>query len=403
METRETNRVNMIRTTLNYCTNNPNPTSGIGAFAGVKTTAENKLILIDQLDQIVIRSVKDVTLDTILIRNTMSNIALKCGDAVSAYASTVNNNVLRGKVTYTLPQLNRLKKDEVDDVCQTIHDEANANILTAGPFGYTATDVTDLNTAIQLYRSSMQDPRSFTVTKKQAVANIKLLIRETINIIFKQQMDRMVNTVKAVFPDFVKGYYFSREIIDLGSTTAKVRGILRNPEGTFLVGASFYITKTGQTNKEFETSTNTEGKYGIANIPADDYDLYWSALGYHTITETNLHIPAGKEFTRNKVMQHIVYSGTINSGQLLNILGPSNPEWHAGVTIKIKNTTTGSNIVSIAFYTADNAGDGYSGSNGTVLTNGQEEIHTMTAAEFKAYLNIQNQSPFNGTYEISFL
>ena len=102
-------------------------------------------------------------------------------------------------------------------------------------------------------------------------------------------------------------------------------------------------------------------------------------------------------------MQHIVYSGTINSGQLLNILGPSNPEWHAGVTIKIKNTTTGSNIVSIAFYTADNAGDGYSGSNGTVLTNGQEEIHTMTAAEFKAFLNIQNQSPFNGTYEISFL
>jgi hypothetical protein len=166
METRETNRVNMIRTTLNYCTNNPNPTSGIGAFAGVKTTAENKLILIDQLDQIVIRSVKDVTLDTILIRNTMSNIALKCGDAVSAYASTINNNVLRGKVTYTLPQLNRLKKDEVDDVCQTIHDEANANILTAGPFGYTATDVTDLNTAIQLYRTSMQDPRSFTVTKK---------------------------------------------------------------------------------------------------------------------------------------------------------------------------------------------------------------------------------------------
>jgi hypothetical protein len=158
METISANRVNMIRTTLNYCTTNPTPTSGIPAFAGVKTTTENKLLLIDQLDQIVVRSVKDVTLDTMLIRKAMSNIALKCGDAVSAYATGINNNVLRGKVTYTLPQLNRFKKEEVDDICQVIHDEANANILLAGPFGYTPTDVTDLLTAITLYRASMQDP-----------------------------------------------------------------------------------------------------------------------------------------------------------------------------------------------------------------------------------------------------
>ncbi len=403
MEARETNRTNMIRTTLNYCTNNSTPTSGITAFAGVKTTASNKLVLIDQLDQIVIRSIKDVTLDTILIRSTMSNIALKCGDAVSAYASTINNNVLRGKVTYTLPQLNRFKKEEVDDICQTIHDEANSNILLAGPFGYTATDVTDLQTSIDLYRASMQDPRAFTVSKKQAVANIKLLIREIINIIFKQQIDRMVNTVKATNPDFVQGYYFSREIIDLGSTTAKVRGILRNPEGTFLLGASFYLTKTGMPEKIAETTADADGKYGIANLLPDDYDLYWSALGYQTITETNLHIPAGKEFTRNKVMQHIVLTGTITSGQQLNILGPSNPEWRVGTTIKIKNTTTTPMIGGIAFFPANNPGDGYPGTGGSILLTGQEEIHIITAADFKPYLNIQNQGPNSGTYEITFL
>jgi hypothetical protein len=402
METISANRVNMIRTTLNYCTNNPNPTSGILAFAGVKTTTENKLLLIDQLDQIVVRSVKDVTLDTILIRKAMSNIALKCGDAVSAYATGINNNVLRGKVTYTLPQLNRFKKDEVDDICQVIHDEANSNILLAGPFGYTATDVTDLLTAITLYRASMQDPRAFTVSKKQAVANIKLLIREIIDINLKGQLDKMVNTVKATAPDFVQGYYFSREIIDLGSTTAKVRGIIRNPEGTFLAGAKFYLTITGQTTKVGESLADSLGKYGIANLPANDYDLYWENLGYITQTETNVHISAGKEITRNITLQHIIYSGTINSGQLINILGPSNPEWRPGATIKIKNTTTTPMIGGINFFPALNPGDSFSGEGSTLLP-GQEETHIITASEFKPYLNIQNQGPNSGTYEITFL
>jgi len=402
MGTRETNLTNMIRTTLNYCTDNPAPTSGIGAFAGVKTTAENKLILIDQLDQIVVRSVKDVTLDTALIRTTMSNIALKCGDAVSAYASTVNNNILRGKVTYTLPQLNRFKKEEVDDICQTIHDEANTNIAVAGSFGYTSTDVTDLDTAIILYRASMQDPRAFTVSKKQAVANIKLLIRETIDIIFKQQIDRMVNTVKASNADFVQGYYFSREIINLGSTTAKVRGTLRNEEGTFLVGVKFYIVSVSLNQKVAETLSLAGGKYGIANIPADDYDLYWEFPGYQPVTETNLHIPAGKEFMRNKILQHIVISGSITSGQLINIFGPANPEWHIGATIKIKNTSSASSGTTISFFPADNPGDGFSGT-GSQLSPGQEETHTVIASEFKPYVNIQNQGPNSGTYEITIL
>ena len=397
------NRVNMVRTTLNHIALDPTPVMSIPAFAGVRTTAINKLTLIDQLTQIANRSVRDVTLDTNLIRITMSNIALKVGDAVSAYAASVNNNVLRGKVTFTLPKLNKFKKDEVDDICQTIHDEANTNIAVAGPFGYDATDVTDLQTAIDLYRTSMQSPREFTITKKQANANITLLAREIIDNIFKKQMDKMVNTKKATFPDFVQAYYFAREIINIGSTTAKVRGTLRNPEGTFLVGATFYITKTGETQKVGESLADSLGKYGISHLLADDYDLYWSALGYETLTESNLHIPAGKEFTRNKVLQHTVITGTITSGQQLNILGPSNPAWRVGATVKIKNTTTTPMVGGIAFFPANNPGDGYPGSGGSILLPGQEETHIITAADFKPYLNIQNQSTNSGTYEITFL
>lgn len=402
MGTRETNLTNMIRTVLNYCTNNPTPTSGIPAFAGVKSTTENKLVLIDQLDQIVIRSVKDVTLDTILLRETMSNIALKCGDAVSAYASTINNNVLRGKVTYTLPQLNRFKKDEVDDICQAIHDEANTHIASAGAFGYTATDVSDLLTAIQLYRSSMQDPRSFIVSKTQAVTNIKLLIREIIDINLKQQIDKMVNTLKTSHPDFVQGYFLSREIINLGTTHAKLRGTVTNDLGTFLVGASIFITRTGETEKVAQTLSIAGGKYSISPIPVDDYDFYWEHIGYETQTEINVHISAGEEVNRHIILMHKVYTGTVNGNSQLNILGPANPEWRVGATVKIKNTTSGPTIGGLLFFPANNPGDGWDGS-GSPIFPGQEVSFIINDPDFKPYLNAFNQGPNTQSYEITFL
>jgi len=314
MTTYLTNLINMIRTLLNYCTTNAAATAGIAAFAGVKTTADNKLILIDGLNQLSSGSVTGVTLDTIIIRQTMTDIALKCGDAVSAYASSVNNNTLRQKVTYTISSLNRLRKEDIDDICQQIHDEANTHIVAAGPFGYDATDVTDLATAINLYRTSMQNPRAFTVSKKQANENIKLLTREIVDNLFEKQMDRMAKTLRTSNPEFVQGYFYSREIINLGSTTAKVRGSVKNALEEPLVGVTITMRKTGQLNKIAETLSGIGGKYILTDFPADDYDLYWQFPGYQAITEINVHIAAGKEIRRNITMQPV-------TGQTITIQG----------------------------------------------------------------------------------
>src|SRR5690606_36052696 len=214
MQTRISNRVNMLRTTLNYLTDNAAATAAIAAFAGIKTTADNKLTLIDQLTQIADGTTGGVTLDTNIIRATMSNIALKCGNGLSAYAASINNNTLHAKVTYTLPQLNRMKKEEVDDVCQTIHDEADTHIADAGSFGYDAADITDLQTSIDLYRTASQSPRQAIISRSEAKKNITLLVREVIDDSFVKQLDKMVNTLKLSNIEFVNTYFRSREIID---------------------------------------------------------------------------------------------------------------------------------------------------------------------------------------------
>ena len=402
MENTISNRANMIRSTQTWCTNNPTPTMGIPAFAPVKGNVDSKLILIDGLTAIADASTSGVTLDTILLRNVMTTFALKCGDAVSAYAASVNNNTLRAKVTFTISQMNRFKKEEVDDICETIHFEANANMMAAGAFGYTLVDVTDLFSAISLYRTSIQNPRQAIITRATAKENIKAMMRDIIDNLYKKQMDKMVNTLKISQPDFHSNYFKARIILDLGSTSAKLRGSLKNTEDIPLVGASVYLALTGTTTKVAETVTTTGGKYNLTPLVMGDYDFYWEELGYLTQTEINVHISPGEEVNRNIILQHLVISGTINSGQIINIFGPANPAWRVGATIKIKNTTTTPMIGGIHFYPANNPGDAFSGS-GSNLFPGQEETHTITAIDFKLYLNIQNQGPNSGTYEITFL
>lgn len=402
MEKVISNRVNMIRATLTFCTNNPAATAGILEFANAKATADTKLVLIDNLNMIAGGTSKGVTLDTNLLRKAMTDIAYKCGRALNAYAVTNNNNTLKLKVDYKLSDFKEMKKDEVDDVCQVIQTEANTNIAAAGGFGYDAADVTDLATAIGLYRTAMQNPRQAIISKSDAILQIKSISRNIIDISFKEIMDSMVETLRASNPNFVNTYKQAREIIDIGSTTAKVRGIIKNENGTYLVGAKFYLTLTGDNQKMDETTAGTGGKYGIANLAANDYDLYWEHPFYQQKVETNVHISAGKEIKRNVTLFNIPpITGTINPGQVINIFNNAMPFWTPGVTVTIKNTTSGPGINSITFYLANNPGDGYPGSGGSVLTPGQQEAHTITAAEFKPCLNIQNQSPNTGTYEIT--
>jgi len=302
MDNRDSNRVNMIRATLQYCTDNSSATSGIQAFALVLATAGNKLLLIDSLDQLAMGTTKGVTLDTTALRKAMTAIALKCSSAVIAYATAVNNNTLKAKVNFTESDLKRMKKEEVDDVCQTIHDVTNANIGNAQNYGISSTDVSDLQIAINLYRTSVQNPRQALISKNDAKKQIKELINEIIKNIFKNQMDKMVNTLKSSNPNFVNKYVSSRKIIDLGKTTGKLRGTITDKGKKPLANASVKLRVTSQTEIAYQTQSDEKGKFGTANIKPGNYDIEVSLANFQTITETNVRFGPGKELQRKYVM-----------------------------------------------------------------------------------------------------
>jgi hypothetical protein len=302
MQKRDTNRTNMIRATLTWCTDNSAATSSIPMFASIKATVENKLILIDQLTQIDMSGTKGVTLDTLKLRHSMQNIAFKCSCAIGAYAATQKNNTLRAKVNYTLNALNAKKKEEIDDICQTIHDEALTNFAAATSFGYTNPDITDLQTAINLYRQSVQNPRQAIIKRKVAKETLRTLINEIKDTLFKQVMDPMAQTLLLTNPNFVSGYFQAREIIDLGTTHTRVAGTITNPNGTPIPNATFIAHKTGEPQIKVKAQTDTRGRYSIPKFPPGDYDFQWHHPNYKPKTETGVHIRPGKEHKRKIIL-----------------------------------------------------------------------------------------------------
>jgi len=223
MDTIDTNHVNMIQTTVDFCNSNTSATAGIPAFAPVVTTVENKLVLIAGLDAIAMATTKGVTLDTKNLKRVMIDIALKVAKGAFAYASSINNQTLKSSVDYSFSDLNELKKEEADDICQSIHDTGNANAGNISNFGVNATDISDLQTAINLYGTAVQNPRQAVINKKDAKAQIKRLIREITLILFKEQMDAMVYTLKTSNTNFFNKYFLAREVIDLGKGTTRLK------------------------------------------------------------------------------------------------------------------------------------------------------------------------------------
>jgi hypothetical protein len=302
MDNKSANRVNMIRATKTLCENNTAATAGIAAFAGELLKVKNNLVLINSLDLIIIGTSKGVTLDTNQLRKTMTDFGLVCANATYAYASSVNNNTLKALVDFPEYKLNGQKKDEVDDTCEGIYNAINANQLAVTPFGATAADATSLQTAIGLYRTAMQNPRQAIITKSNAVLQLEQTIRNTIDNLLKDKMDRMVNTLKVSNFNFWDLYYKAREIIDIGSTTGKLRGTIIDNNGNPITGAVVSVHITGQPAEAYKGITDADGNFNIPGILPNDYDFFITATGFQPQSEINVHISAGEEVNRDYVM-----------------------------------------------------------------------------------------------------
>ncbi len=288
----------MMQAVIILCNSNLSATAGIPAFSVVLNEAQTKFDLVSHFVQIVLTGTKGITGDNYKLRMKMTLLALKCGNALLALAHVNNNQTLIAKVKYSLSKMNRLKKQDILSVCALIADEANSNLTAASAFGMSVTDVTDLLALVSEYTLWAQNPRFAIVNKMEASAQIKLLITEVVEDLFKKQMDPMVRTLLTTNPSFVRSYANAREIQDIGKKFTKLSGSVTDTNGNPLGGITINIQQTSG-NSRYTATTDANGNFMISSIIAGDYDLDIKANGYQTVTEQNVHIAPGRQVGRS--------------------------------------------------------------------------------------------------------
>jgi len=70
-------------------------------------------------------------------------------------------------------------------------------------FGIVASDVTDLQAAINLYRTKSQNPRQAIITRSQAKKHVAIMVKELIDDLLVGQLDKMVEYAKGFEQEFL--------------------------------------------------------------------------------------------------------------------------------------------------------------------------------------------------------
>ena len=263
MNTHLTNKVTAANTVITFCLSLPvkKATANIVNFPSVIQTVQNKLVLIDGFNQIVVSDTKGITIDTKKIRIAMTDIAYKCAQAVLAFANDTKNSTLAQQVKYSPSKLKDMSKAGITTVCQAIQKATADNINDAINYGAILSDPTDLQSAIDLYSTDYTDPRQAVVIRKGAGEEITRLVKEIYADQFKGLMDIMMNTLITTNKAIVDSYHSAREIIDLGTTHTKLRGSITDPNLVPLIKAAITLTLPGKHEIIYQTTSLINGTF----------------------------------------------------------------------------------------------------------------------------------------------
>jgi hypothetical protein len=299
MEQKIANKTDMIRNTWTFTKGNPGPMSFATAFALMVTDVGNNIVLIDALDIVMSGSSKGITLDTKALKLSMCTFAGKLCNNVGAYAGSINNNTLLARVDFTEDKLMKQVKDLVDDTCEEIKNAAQDSLVAAGAgFGFTAGDITALDTSIGLYRLAINKPRQKIISKKTAKAQIKAIQKHVVEDIFEAQMDKLVRNLEGgPDDDFFQNYFGSREIVDAGKTTGKITGIMQTIGGLPIPGGKLTVYVKDTLTVVGTSTTTAEGRFSVTKL-FGDYDCTWEKPGYSKAEEKGVNVGAGKKVQR---------------------------------------------------------------------------------------------------------
>jgi hypothetical protein len=376
----------MLLAVRKQLTDNISIWGGIMTFTNVVNLLIAKIILIQQTETKQTRSTKGITGGKKTKKQELIEKTIEGSSALQSFASDNGNQDLYSLVDFSEAELETLPDAIVKDRAQLVLDTVNANAASLAGEGFDAADIIQLQTLVNEYDVAIPAPITAISNKKTATETLKTLFSETMELL-ETNLDKKMVQFKQSHPEFFSDYENNREILDLGTQHTRLGGVVTDSEGNPLAGVLVRAEEA-----DLEEVTDAGGEYLFKPFIPGDFTITVEKAGFVTKTIAEVHVSPGQHLELDVTLEREVVIVTINGMQVLNIFGPSNPRWVIGATVKIKNITQGPSIGGGHFYPADNAVESWNGSGAPILP-GQEVIHTVTSAEFKAFMNGFVQGP----------
>lgn len=213
MNSRYENKLSMGLTVQSTCNRYPAVTAQIPAFVTGMGDLGVKIQYIQAQAALQAGKTGGVTLNKQNLKAALGEKAFEIASAVSAYANTVKNSALAGKVEFSKSDLLRSRDTETAGLCQNIRAAATDHLAALASYAVTAADLTDLAQKCAAYEAAVTAPADARVSKKTAGENIDAGFVDFDDIL-ENRMDKLMPKFQAISPDFVRDYNNARIIVD---------------------------------------------------------------------------------------------------------------------------------------------------------------------------------------------
>jgi hypothetical protein len=149
------------------------------------------------------------------VRHDYEDEILRIAHQLSALAAKNNDANLGAQTELTLPQLDKMSDDILENEGKRISGLATANLAALADYGIVAADVTGLNTLTTQFDGLKTAPRTAIAGRSGQTKTMPTAIQSIMSIL-RNRLDKQMVMFKKTQPEFYAGYLSARVIIDRG-------------------------------------------------------------------------------------------------------------------------------------------------------------------------------------------
>lgn len=190
--------------------------SGLPAFANPYNVFKEKLIQLQNYGKEQATALIGISVAKDAQRVKTADKTVKLASALSAYAASVNNDILKEQAKVFSTQILHASRANTLQVVERIIELANTHIANLGDFGITQTDVDDLQASRDELNLLFYAPRLAIVDRKYLTDAMDVLVND-LDDLLKNTFDKLMVVIKDSDEVFFRKYNAARTVVHFGT------------------------------------------------------------------------------------------------------------------------------------------------------------------------------------------